>query len=231
MRTEGIRCASVCRLPRPFDPCPGNRHGAIAFLLSGGNHQDWRNLVKIALRSYGPDDFETLHRIDQACYPSDTAYSRAELRTYMGFAGADCVVAEIAGESVARDNSRGAARIAGFCITARREDHGHVITMDVLAEFRRCGIGTALLAEAERRLAAAGVRRVGLETATDNAAGIAFWQKRQYTSVGVKKGYYAGRRDAYYMTKALAPEAAWETERAASRSRTRRTRPASRAKR
>ncbi|HKS66909.1 MAG TPA: N-acetyltransferase [Candidatus Acidoferrales bacterium] len=187
--------------------------------------------MKVTLRSYRPGDFETLHRIDQACYPSDTAYSQAELRTYMGFVGADCLVAEIAGEPVAQCNSVGAARIAGFCITARRGAHGHIITMDVLAEFRRSGIGTALLAEAERRLAAAGVQRVGLETATDNAAGIAFWQKRQYTSVGVKKGYYAGRRDAYYMTKALAPEAARETERAPSRACARRKPPAGRAKR
>jgi ribosomal protein S18 acetylase RimI-like enzyme len=170
--------------------------------------------VKIALRNYRHTDFETLHRIDQACYASDTAYSPAELGTYLGFLGAECVVAEVATDAGAttanngtQDRSQNAARIIGFSISARRGDHGHIITMDVLEEFRRCGIGSALLAEIEKRLVAAGVRRVGLETATDNEAGIAFWRRHGYVSVGVKKGYYAGRRDAYYMTKAIGPEA------------------------
>lgn len=170
--------------------------------------------MKIALRNYRHTDFETLHRIDQACYASDTAYSRAELGTYLGFRGADCVVAEVATDADATTANNGAqggsentARIIGFSISARRGDHGHIITMDVLEEFRRNGIGSAVLAEIEKRLVAAGVQRVGLETATDNEAGIAFWRRHGYVSVGVKKGYYAGRRDAYYMTKAIGPEA------------------------
>jgi ribosomal protein S18 acetylase RimI-like enzyme len=164
--------------------------------------------MKIALRSYQPVDFEILHRIDQACYSADTAYSRADLRTYLDFVGAECIVAEIeesVGRLGAQDGEPEAARVVGFCIGARRGDHGHIITMDVLTDFRRNGVGGALLAEIERRMIATGVERVGLETATDNDAGIAFWRRHGYVSVGVKKGYYAGRRDAYYMTKAMVP--------------------------
>jgi ribosomal protein S18 acetylase RimI-like enzyme len=162
--------------------------------------------VKIALRDYRPSDFEDLYEIDQACYSNETAYSRAELRTYLGFFGADCVVAEMrpdSAETASRGRGEDKERIGGFCISVRRGDHGHIITIDVLAEFRRSGVGSALLAEIESRLAASGVQRVGLETATDNQAGIAFWQTHGYVSVGVKKGYYAGKRDAYYMTKEI----------------------------
>ncbi len=147
--------------------------------------------VKITLRTYSATDFETLYKIDQACYPPDTAYSRSDMRAYLGLAGAECVVAEV-------DKPK---KVAGFCISARREKDGYIVTMDVLEEYRRLGIATALLAEIEKRLAANGVVRVGLETATDNQAGVAFWQKHGYRTRGVRKGYYPGRRDAHAMTK------------------------------
>jgi [ribosomal protein S18]-alanine N-acetyltransferase len=147
--------------------------------------------VKISLRPYTPQDFETLFAIDQACYEPAIAYSRRELRNYLRFPGADCVIAEAD------------SRIIGFCLTAHENDWGYIITMDVLAEHRRQGVATALLTEAERRLAGQGVREVALETATDNETAIAFWQKHGYRSVGVREGYYPGGRDALTMTKRL----------------------------
>jgi ribosomal protein S18 acetylase RimI-like enzyme len=69
-------------------------------------------------------------------------------------------------------------------------------------------VGTALLAEVERRLAAHGVEEIGLETATDNDSAIAFWQRHGYRTRGVLKGYYPGGRDAFSMTKVLVPPAA-----------------------
>jgi ribosomal-protein-alanine N-acetyltransferase len=147
--------------------------------------------VKISLRPYTSEDFETLFAIDQVCYEPAIAYSRRELRNYLRFPGADCVIAEAE------------SKIIGFCLTAREDQWGYIITMDVLAEHRRQGVATALLRDAERRLFAAGVREVALETATDNESAIAFWQKHGYRSVGVREGYYPGGRDAFSMTKLL----------------------------
>jgi ribosomal protein S18 acetylase RimI-like enzyme len=153
--------------------------------------------VKPTLRSYSPEDFETLFAIDHVCYEPAIAYSRRELRNYLRFPGANCVVAEAE------------SKIIGFCLTEHEDDWGYIVTMDVLSEFRRKGVATALLQEAERRLAAAGVREVALETAIDNETAIAFWQKHGYRSVGVREGYYPGGRDAFSMTKRLpAPSAA-----------------------
>jgi ribosomal protein S18 acetylase RimI-like enzyme len=163
--------------------------------------------VKVALRSYRPEDFEALHLIDQACYSSDTAYSRAELRTYLAFPGADCIVAEMRGGRGPQEGHVGAptsGKIIGFCLSVHRGTGGHIVTMDVLKPWRRHGIGSAILAEIEKRLAKAGVGRVSLETATDNPAGIAFWRKHGYRSCGVKRGYYPRGRDAYAMSKSLA---------------------------
>jgi [ribosomal protein S18]-alanine N-acetyltransferase len=149
--------------------------------------------LKFTLRDYESDDFETLIEIDRACYEPGIAYSKRDMRAYLQFPGAECVLAETPRE------------IAGFCISARQRTRGYIVTIDVLEQYRKSGIGSALLREVERRLASNGVREVGLETATDNESAIAFWNKHGYRTLGVERGYYPGGRDAFAMTKVLAP--------------------------
>jgi ribosomal protein S18 acetylase RimI-like enzyme len=158
------------------------------------------------LRTYDPDDFETLYEIDQACYEPAIAYSRRELRNYLRFPGAECVVAEAranAGTKTTTKNKTRKKSIAGFCITAHEDDSCYIVTIDVLKAYRRHGVGTLLLAESERRLAANGATEIGLDTAVDNTAGIAFWQKHGYRIRGVRKDYYPGGMDAYAMAKTI----------------------------
>jgi ribosomal-protein-alanine N-acetyltransferase len=165
--------------------------------------------VILKLRTHAPEDFESLYQIDQVCYEPGIAYSRWELRRYLQLPGAECVVAEAvespAGASETPEGRRytGLARIEGFCIATHEEARGYIVTIDVLARYRRRGVGTKLLKEVEQRLVAQGVREVGLETATDNDSAVAFWQKHEYRTHGVRKRYYPGGRDAYAMTKTL----------------------------
>jgi ribosomal protein S18 acetylase RimI-like enzyme len=42
-----------------------------------------------------------------------------------------------------------------------------------------------------------------LETAVENAAGVAFWQRHGYRTVATLKRYYLGRLDAFEMRKKL----------------------------
>jgi ribosomal-protein-alanine N-acetyltransferase len=147
--------------------------------------------MPLNLRSYTPEDLPALYEIDKACYEPGIAYSRRELRWYLEQEGMDCVVAESAG------------RLIGFILSHREGARAHIITIDVLEEWRRKKVGTALLVEIERRLTANGAREVELETATTNKAGVAFWQKHGYRTVGLLKGYYLGRLDAYSMRKTL----------------------------
>jgi len=147
--------------------------------------------LKFTLRDYKDEDFDTLIEIDQACYEPGVAYSKRDMRAYLQFPSAECVLAETSRE------------IVGFCISARQRARGYIVTIDVLEKYRKSGIGSALLCEVERRLAANGVREVGLETATDNESAIAFWKKHGYRIRGVEKRYYPGGRDAFAMTKIL----------------------------
>ncbi|MGA8142816.1 MAG: N-acetyltransferase [Candidatus Acidiferrales bacterium] len=147
---------------------------------------------RITLRAYRPADFESLYEIDQACYTPDIAYSRQELRAYLHFPNAECLLATIRGKPI------------GFCLTANQDHRGHLITIDVLAPHRRQKVGSRLLKAVELRLAKSGVREISLETAIDNESAIAFWQKHGYRTRGIWKGYYPGGRDAYAMSKSIA---------------------------
>jgi len=159
-----------------------------------------------ALRAYDPSDFETLYEIDRDCYPRGIAYSRRTLRWFLEQPGGECLLAQAGGD--------GAGPIIGFIIIeaegvetegAETEGaEGHIITLDVVQSARRTGVGTALVGAIEQRLAARGVRRVSLETATSNEAAVAFWQRHGYRSSAVIRGYYLGHIDAYLMHKTLA---------------------------
>ncbi len=143
------------------------------------------------LREYDPRDFSALYRLDQACFPAGISYSKTTLRYFLSLRSADCIVATESN------------RIVGFILTEENPPLGHVITLDVAEKFRRKGIGSALLAESEKDLALRGVRHVLLETAVNNEAGVAFWQRHGYRIEVTLKRYYLGRLDAYEMRKIL----------------------------
>jgi len=143
------------------------------------------------LRPYEARDFPALYRLDQACFPAGIAYTKTGLRYFLKLNGAQCLVAE--------ENER----IAGFLLAEENAPLAHIITLDVAAPHRRCGIGSELLRQTETNLAARGVRSILLETATTNEAAVAFWQRHGYRIEAVLKRYYLGRLDAYEMRKLL----------------------------
>ncbi|HEX7696167.1 MAG TPA: N-acetyltransferase [Candidatus Acidoferrum sp.] len=149
--------------------------------------------MALMLRSYEPHDFAALHKLDQSCFPAGISYSKTTLRYFLTLASADCVVA-------AEGN-----HIAGFVLSEENPPLAHIITLDVSERQRRSGVGTALLRQLESNLSARGVRSVLLETAIDNEAAVAFWQRHGYRIEATLKRYYLGRIDAYEMRKLLHP--------------------------
>ena len=147
--------------------------------------------MPFALRSYEPRYFAAVHCLDEACFPPGIAYSKKMLQYFLKLPSADAIVAEDAGQ------------IVGFILTEENPPLAHIITLDVAETHRRQGVGSALLAESERNLAARGVRTILLETATDNEAGVAFWQRHGYRTEATLKRYYLGRVDAFEMRKIL----------------------------
>ncbi|MGH9521265.1 MAG: GNAT family N-acetyltransferase [Terriglobales bacterium] len=120
-------------------------------------------------------DFEALWSVDQKCFEPGIAYSRRELASYMRQRGAFTFIGET------RETARSRWRIAGFLVGQTvRGKLGHVITIDVLPQARRTGIGTRLMSEAEERLTKRGCEAIVLETAVDNSSAIAFYKRLGY---------------------------------------------------
>jgi len=148
--------------------------------------------VPFSIRSFQQPDFDTLWRIDQACFDPQLAYSRPELAFYMKRPGSFTLVAENEGS------------ILGFIVAESRRKTGHIITIDVIGKARRAGAGSALLRAAEDKLALAGVASVMLETPVNNLPAIHFYKRHGYFVQKTTAGYYSGQLDALVMSKDLA---------------------------
>jgi ribosomal-protein-alanine N-acetyltransferase len=148
--------------------------------------------VAVTIRQYEARDFAALWKLDQACFPPGIAYSKTMLRYFIAQEGAECLLAKDGG------------KIVGFLLSEENPPLAHIVTLDVAESHRRHGVGTELLRESEAHLAFRGVRTVLLETATTNAAGIAFWERHGYRKEAVLKNYYPGKLDAFEMRKKLA---------------------------
>lgn len=160
--------------------------------------------AEFTIREFRRGDFNALWEIDQRCFPPGISYSPMELLTYMRRLRSFTLVAE---ESGAQTGMAGEGRPVGFIVgEAGRRQAGHIITIDVLEETRRSGLGSQLLRAAEERLRAAGCRAVFLETAVDNAAALAFYKRHQYFLVKTLPRYYSNGVDAVMMKKDLAVE-------------------------
>ena len=147
-----------------------------------------------------------LWSIDQKCFAPGIAYSRRELAAYIRRRGSFTIVAEaVAPPGKATDASGGPLTIAaGFIVAAtNRHGVGHIMTIDVLPESQRAGLGSRLLAAAEDRLRAVPCHTVMLETAVDNAAALAFYKRHQYSVVKVVPRYYGNGVDAIVLEKYL----------------------------
>jgi [ribosomal protein S18]-alanine N-acetyltransferase len=144
------------------------------------------------IREFKPDDFETLWRLDQECFPPGIAYSKQELRAYIRHRGAFTLIAEDANGEKAQ----------GF-IVAHPGATGHIVTIDVDPRTRRSGVGSALLRAAEGRLHDSGSSAVGLETAVDNVAALAFYKRHGYSVVRTWPRYYSNGVDALVLKKTI----------------------------
>jgi len=157
-------------------------------------------LSAIRLRPCQRSDFESLYHIDQACFPPGIAYGRTELNHYLLLQGALCMLAEADGV------------VGGFIVSEQSAEMAHIITLDVLENFRRQGIGTRLLRAAEEAASSRGARLIVLETATTNKPAIALWTRHGYREAGRHKNYYGPGLDALEMHKLLKQTARGEKQ-------------------
>ena len=147
------------------------------------------------IRAYRRSDLQTLYAIDQACFPPGVSYSKSEISRFIARRGSRTWVAEAADE------------IVGFLIAGREsKDAGHIVTIDVVQDWRRKGVGRALMDAAEAWAVELGLRALYLETAEDNLTAQRFYEARNYSKFEKVERYYADGAAAWVMVKTMGGE-------------------------
>jgi [ribosomal protein S18]-alanine N-acetyltransferase len=165
--------------------------------------------ARFSIREYRPTDFDVVWEIDQLCFPSGIAYSQMELSSFLNRRHAISLVAEpdfpVEAESVEASDGGSRSKIVGFVVAhAIRHKYGRILTLDILPEARRFGLGTTLMLACEDRLRSSGCTTVFLETAVNNEPALRLYRKLGYEVVNILPDYYASHSlDAFAMRKVL----------------------------
>ncbi len=80
---------------------------------------------------------------------------------------------------------------------------GHVVSIAVLPESQRRGVGSALMKEAMKSMLLHKTKECYLEVRVSNVPAVNMYKKLEFQIVRTKHGYYADREDAYVMAKKL----------------------------
>ena len=180
------------------------------------------------LRDYRAADFERLWQIDQLCFPDGISYTQMELSGFITRRNAITLVAELdvlrcEDGSPASSLHRGEGSTAGFRVAQQpaakvdaqtivgfaiahgvRKRAGRILTLDIVPEARRMGLGSLLMDECERRLRTMGCQEMYLETAVNNEPALRLYSKLGYQILRTLPDYYASHSlDAFLMGKAL----------------------------
>ncbi len=100
---------------------------------------------------------------------------------------------------IAVDTERGEA--VGFVAGAVRDGHGHISGIAVEREYRRRGIGSALITNLYDVLRKDGFKRITLEVRKSNSNAIRFYERQGFKPCTVINGYYADGEDAIVYEK------------------------------
>jgi ribosomal-protein-alanine N-acetyltransferase len=165
--------------------------------------------AKFSVRDYRPTDFDTVWEIDQRCFPPGISYSKLELGRFLARQNAVALVAEFQKDEIRPGDSPVANsdhRIAGFVVAhSIRHKYGRILTLDIVPEARRAGLGTTLMSACEERLQSLGCGAVYLETAVNNESALRLYRKLGYEVLDILPRYYASHSlDAFQMGKRLA---------------------------
>lgn len=143
------------------------------------------------IRAVAPADSPLLAALHAASFPPGEAWREDAFARLIALPGTAGVLAAEGGAPL------------GFVLTRRAADEAEILTLAVLPERRRRGVGRALLAAGLGLLAEQGVGRVFLEVAADNRAARALYRGAGFAMVGRRPDYYGPGRDALLFARDL----------------------------
>ncbi len=152
------------------------------------------------LRKFVPSDLETVTQINQTCLPENyTDFFFIDLARRFG---ETFIVAEENGMVVGYIMCRIEVGLSNFGLGGIIKK-GHIVSVAVMPEHRRKGIGEALVMKATEGLRSYGAKQLYLEVRKTNEEAIRLYKKLGLDVTRTIRGYYADGEDAFVMTKKL----------------------------
>ena len=145
--------------------------------------------VRLATRADAPH----IARMSRDYIETGLGWSWDAARVFHSISDPETVVAVAQQESVA----------VGFSIMRFKESSAHLDLLAVEPEYRRKGIGRALVQWLEASAKTAGTFQLSLEVRKNNAIALGFYSSLGYESNKVLRGYYGGVESAIRMVKDL----------------------------
>lgn len=151
-------------------------------------------------RLYTPEDFAALYAIEEACFQPPFRFGRGYMQRLVRRLTTAAWIAEDDG------------RMTGFAIVEISRSSsgvaGYIVTIEVLPEYRRHGMGGELLGCVEGSTRAAGANALWLHVDATNAGAIRLYEAHGYHCEGREENFYAAHRAALVYRKALHAAAA-----------------------
>lgn len=145
------------------------------------------------IRALGLSDAPLLAALHAASFPPAEAWGEAAFARLLALPGASGLLAAEGGEPV------------GFVLARQAADEAELLTLAVVAAWRRHGVGRRLLEDCLAALARSRVGRVYLEVAADNVAARGLYGAAGFQLVGRRRDYYGPGRDALVLARPLTP--------------------------
>ena len=156
--------------------------------------------MTFALRRFKPSDLEQVMHINRVCLPENYTTSFF-MNLYQRFPET-FIVAEENGDVVGYIMCRIETGIPSFKLLGITRK-GHVISIAVLPEHQRGGIGYALMREAMHAMVNYKAKECYLEVRASNAPAVNLYKKMGLEIIRTVTGYYADGEAAYMMARKL----------------------------
>ncbi len=153
--------------------------------------------AQIGIRQFTRDDIGSVVKINRSCLPEnypDQFFLGLHYHAPKSFIVAECN-GEVCGYIMCRIE-RGLSSYNKFPVKK-----GHIVSIAVLEEKRRLGVGTALVHAGMKGMVEYGVSEFFLEVRKTNKAAIGIYESLDFEIKRVLKGYYRDGEDAYLMVK------------------------------
>lgn len=152
--------------------------------------------VKYKFRRFKPSDLEGVIRINRACLPENYS-TRFFMNLFKRFPET-FIVAELNKEIIGYIMCRVETGIPSFKVLGITKK-GHVISIAVLPEHHRKGIGYNLIREATRAMEKYNAKECYLEVRESNIPAINLYKKLGFKPAKVLRSYYADGENAFLM--------------------------------